>query len=134
MTPAGTQIDISADAFPGEDRVSLSPAFRFAFGSPTQRVFLVDGPISYVCDSLAGTLTRFSGYTIAQNHSDRDSAAELLAAGASASLVAAQITACGMSYAAGTSERAGMVTMEISVGEQGETISLLTQVHVDNVP
>jgi len=134
MTPTGTQIDIAVDAFPGEDRVNLSPAFRFAFGSPTQRVFLVDGPISYVCDSLAGTLTRYSGYTIAPNHSDRDSAAELLAAGASASLVAAQITACGFSYSTGTAERAGMVTMEISVGEQGETISLLTQVHVDNVP
>lgn len=134
MTPAGTQIDISADTFAGEDRVNLSPAFRFAFGSPTQRVFLVDGPISYICDSNAGSMTRYSDYTIAQNHSDRDSAAELLAAGATASLVAGQVTACLFNYAAGTAERAGMVTMELAVGEQGETISLLTQVHVDNVP
>jgi MSHA biogenesis protein MshO len=134
MTPPGTQIDISIDTFAGEDRVNLSPAFRFAYGSPTQRIFLVDGPISYICDSLAGTLTRFTGYTIAQNHSDRDSAAELLAAGAAASLVAGQVTGCGFSYASGTSERAGMVTMELAVGTQGETISLLAQVHVDNVP
>jgi MSHA biogenesis protein MshO len=134
MTPAGTQIDIAADAFAGEDRVTVSPPFRFAFGSPTQRIFLVDGPISYICDSGAGTLTRYTGYTIAQNHSDRDTAAELLAAGALASLVAGQITACDLRYAAGTSERAGMVTIALAVGEQGETISLLTQVHVDNVP
>jgi MSHA biogenesis protein MshO len=134
MTPAGTQIDIAADTFPAEDRVNLTPAFKFAFGSPTQRVFLVDGPISYICDSAAGTLTRYSGYTIAQNHAARDSASELTAAGASASLVAAQITACGFNYSPGTSERSGMVTIEVSVGEQGETISLLTQVHVDNVP
>jgi MSHA biogenesis protein MshO len=134
MTPAGTQIDISADAFAGEDRVVLSPPFRFAFGSPTQRVFLVDGPISYLCDSLAGTLTRYTGYSIAGNHQDRDSAAELLAAGASASLVAAQVTSCRFSYAAGSSERAGMVTMALAVGAGGESISLLSQVHVDNVP
>lgn len=134
MTPAGTQIDISADAFPGENRVNLTPAFKFAYGSPTQRVFLVDGPISYICDSLAGTLTRYSGYTIAPNHAARDSAAELIAAGASASLVAGRVTGCGFSYAPGASERSGMVTIELAVGEQGETISLLTQVHVDNVP
>jgi MSHA biogenesis protein MshO len=134
MTPAGTQIDIAADAFPGEDRISLTPAFRFAYESPTQRVFLVDGPISYVCDSIAGTLTRYSGYTIAQNHSARDSAAELLGAGATASLVAARVTGCDFSYAPGASERSGMETMALAVGEQGDTISLLNQVHVDNVP
>jgi MSHA biogenesis protein MshO len=134
MTPAGTQIDIAADAFPGEDRVNLAPAFKFAFGSPAQRVFLVNGPISYICNSAAGTLTRYTGYTIAQNHATRDSAAGLIGAGASASLVAGQITACGFRYSPGTSERSGIVTIEIAVGEQGETISLLTQVHVDNVP
>jgi MSHA biogenesis protein MshO len=134
MTPAGTQIDIAADSFAGEDRVTLSPPFRFAYGSPTQRVYLVNGPVSYICNSVAGTLTRYTGYTIDPSHSNRDTDAELLAAGASASLVAGQVTGCGMSYAPGTSERAGLVTIELSVGEQGETISLLNQVHVDNVP
>ena len=134
MTPAGTQIDIASDVFSSEDRVLLAPAFRFRFASPTQRVFLVDGPISYICDSIAGTLTRYTGYSIAQNHSDRDSAAELLAAGAASSLVADRVTACAISYAPGTSERAGLVTFEISVGAAGETVSLLSQVHVDNAP
>lgn len=134
MTPPGTRIDIVADAFAGEDRVTITPAFRFAYESPTQRVFLVDGAISYVCDSAAGTLTRYTGYTIAADHSDRDSAVELLAAGATPSLVAAEITDCDMSYAPGTAERAGMVTLGIAVGSQGETIRLLAQVHVENVP
>ena len=134
MTPAGTSVTIAADGFAGEDRVTLSPAFRFAFGSPTQRVYLVDGPVGYICDAVAGTLTRYTGYALADDHSLRDSAAELIAAGASASLVAGQITGCGFSYAPGTSERAGLVTIGIAVGEQGETISLLHQVHVDNVP
>jgi MSHA biogenesis protein MshO len=134
MTPAGTGISIVADAFAGEDRVGLSPPFRFGFASPTQRVYLVDGPVSYVCDALAGTLTRYTDYAIAADHGLRDSAPELLGAGASASLVATQITGCGFRYAPGTSERASLVTLELSVGDAGETITLLGQVHVDNVP
>jgi MSHA biogenesis protein MshO len=134
MTPTGTQIDIAADGATGEDRVVLSPAFRFAYGSPTQRVFLVDGPVSYVCDSVAGTLSRYTGYTLAADHADRDTGAELLAAGAAASLVADRIESCGFSYAPGTAERAGMATLEIGISEAGETVSLLTQIHVDNVP
>jgi MSHA biogenesis protein MshO len=134
MTPTGTEILISVDGSSGEDRVSLTPAFRFAYGSPTQRVFLVEGPISYVCDSTLGTLTRYTGYTLAVDHADRDTGGELLAAGATAGLVADSIVDCGFSYAPGTSERAGMVSLEISVGDAGETVSLLAQVHVDNVP
>lgn len=134
ITPAGTQIDIAADVLAAEDRITLSPAFRFAYGSPSRRIYLVDGPVSYLCDPVAGTLRRYTGYAIAQNHADRDSAAELLAAGAAQSLMADRVTGCVLSYAPGTSERAGMVTMEISIAEAGETVSLLAQVHVDNVP
>ncbi len=134
MTPPGTRIDIAADGATGEDRVGLAPGFRFAHGSPTQRVFLVDGPVSYICDAAAGTLTRYAGYSIAADHADRDTGGELLAAGAGASLVADRITDCGFSYAPGTAERAGMVTLQIAVGEAGESIALLAQVHVDNVP
>lgn len=134
ITPAGTQIDIATDAFAGEDRVTLSPAFRFAYGSPTRRVYLVEGPVSYLCDPIAGTLTRYSGYAIAQNQADRDSSGELLGAGAAASLMADRIGGCAFTYAPGTAERAGMVTMEITIAEQGETVRLLAQVHVDNAP
>lgn len=134
ITPAGTQIDVVADGLPGEDRVTLAPPFRFAFESPTQRIFLVDGPVTYLCDPISGTLTRYSSYTIASSQAARDSAGELLGAGATASLMADRVTGCAMSYAPGTAERAGLVSMNLGVGEQGETISLLSQVHVDNVP
>ena len=134
VTQAGTQIDIAADALAGEDRVTLSPPHRFAFESPSKRVYLLDGPVSYLCDPLAGTLTRYGGYSIAANHADRDSAGELLAAGAGAALMADRVVACAFGYAPGTAERAGMLTLEIGIGEQGETVSLLAQVHVDNTP
>lgn len=134
MTPSGTQIDIAADGASGQDRVSLSPAFRFAYQSPSQRIYLVSGPITYLCDPAVGTLVRYSGYTIAADQSTRDTAAELLAAGATLTLMANDVTACTFTYQAGTAERAGLLSMQLHLGEQGEAIALLSQVHVDNVP
>jgi MSHA biogenesis protein MshO len=134
ITPAGTSITIAADSVPGEDRVSVSPAFRFAFASPTQRVYLVEGPVTYLCDTLLGTLTRYQGYAIETNQSVVDSHGELVAVGATPSLMANQVSGCAFTYTPGTAERAGLVTLEIVVSSQGETVSLLSQVHVDNAP
>lgn len=134
ITPAGTTITIAADGTSGADRVTLSPPFRFAYPSPTQRVFLVDGPVSYLCDRLAGTLMRYAGYAIELDHADVDSHGELLAAGATASLMADRVSGCTFEYTPGTAERAGLVSLQIAVSAQGETVSLLKQVHVDNVP
>ena len=134
ITPVGTQIDIDADSVAGEDRVQLLPAFRFEFESPAKRVFLVDGPVSYLCDVAARTLTRYSGYTIASSHAARDSAAELTGAGAASTIIATDLTSCSFAYAPGTSQRAGLLTVAMAVSEAGETVSLLHQAHVDNIP
>ncbi len=134
ITPAGTQIGIAVDGATGEDRVTLSPAFKFAYGSPTQRVFLLDGPVSYLCDSVAGTLTRYQGYSIASSQASRDTNGELTGAGATASLMANRVVGCTFTYTSGTAERGGLLVLKITVGAQGESISLLSQVHVDNVP
>ena len=134
ITPPGTQIDIDADATPGEDNVQLSPAFQFAYASPGKRLFLVDEPVTYLCDGVTGTLTRYAGYAIAADQTDRDSAAELLGAGASATLMADRVAGCAMAYTPGTAQRAGLVTLELALAEAGEGVSLLHQVHVENVP
>jgi MSHA biogenesis protein MshO len=134
ITPAGTTITIAADGATGEDRVTLAPAFRFAYASPTQRLFLVDGPVTYLCDTIAGTLMRYHGYDVAANQAAVDSHGELVGAGATASLMANQLAACSFAYSPGTAERAGLVSLQIAVSAQGESVSLLSQVHVDNVP
>lgn len=134
ITPPGTQIDIDADAIPGEDNVRMSPAFKFAFASPGQRVFLVDGPVSYLCDGASGTLLRYSNYAITSDQADRNSDAELLAAGASSTLIANRVSSCGIAYSPGTAQRAGLVSITLEVADSGEIVSLLHQVHVDNVP
>lgn len=134
ITPAGTTIDIRASATPGEDRVTLAPPFRFRFGSPAKRLFLVDGPVTYLCNPGTGDLTRYEGYAIAANQADMDTAGELAAAGAASTRVATRVTTCAIDYAAGTSQRAGLVSMALTIGQDGEQVSLLHQVHVDNVP
>lgn len=134
ITPPGTQIDIADAALPGEDRVTLSPSFQFAWGSPANRIFLVDGPVSYLCDTAAGMLTRYWGYSIATSQGLRDSGPELLAAGAGADVVADRVGACSFVYMAGTAERSAVMTIEIQVTEAGETVNLLVQAHVANTP
>lgn len=134
ITPPGTQITIDSDSVPGEDNVRLAPAFRFRYRSPGKRVYLLDGPVSYLCDAAAGTLVRYSGYVIANDHATRDSDGELVAAGAAVTLIADHVSSCSMAYAPGTAERAGLVTLHLAVSDAGETVSMLHQVHVDNVP
>ncbi|NNF16321.1 MAG: prepilin-type N-terminal cleavage/methylation domain-containing protein [Gammaproteobacteria bacterium] len=134
ITPPGTQIDIVADAIANEDNVTVTPPFQFAYASPGQRLFLVAGPVSYLCDPVGGTLTRYAGYAIASDHSTRDSSAELLAAGATGSMISDAVSGCDFSYAAGAAQRAGLVSARLEVADSGERVALLHQVHVMNVP
>ena len=134
ITPAGTQIDIANAAEAGEDNIVLTPSFQFTYPSPRQRVYLIDTPASFLCDTATGELTRYSGYTIASNQSDRDSSTELLAAGGSDSILSNNLSACTFTYTPGTAQRAALITLSLTLTQDGESISLLQQVHVDNVP
>jgi MSHA biogenesis protein MshO len=134
ITPTGTQIDIDNATEAGEDNIVLTPAFQFTYPSPRQRVYLIDTPVSFLCDTATGTLTRYSGYTIATNHTDRDTAAELLAAGASDSVMANNLAACTFTYTPGTAQRAALISLSLTLTQDSESITLLQQVHVDNVP
>jgi MSHA biogenesis protein MshO len=132
ITPAGTTITISAGATANQDLVTLSPPFQFAFGSPGQRVFLVSGPVTYLCDTAAATLTRYSSYTIAS--AQPASAAALNAAGASAALVASNVAGCQFVLNAGTAQRNALATLTLQIAQSGESVQLLHQVQVVNAP
>jgi MSHA biogenesis protein MshO len=133
ITPAtGTTITISAGATANQDLVTLNPPFQFAFGSPGQRVFLVSGPVSYLWDTAAATLTRYSGYTIAS--AQPTSAAALNAAGASSALVASNVTGCKFVLSPGTAQRNGLATLTLQIAQSGESVQLLHQVEVVNAP
>jgi len=104
----------------------VPPPGGFAVHSPGQRFDLVNGPVSFFC--AAGQVTRCTGYAIqaAQPTS--------CPGGGASSLLVDRVSGCGFSYDPGSSTRAGVVTLRLGLTEEGETISLLSQAQVLNVP
>ncbi len=130
ITPAGTTITVSAGAASNQNLVTLNPPFQFAYGSPEKRVYLVSGPVSYLCDTSAGTLTRYSGYAISSTQPT--SAAAL--SGAASALVAADVASCSFAYSAGTAQRNALATLSLQIAQSGESVQLLNEVQVVNAP
>ena len=140
VTPAATTVTLTpapsppppSPPFSGEVQVRLNPGHQFALQSPEQRLYVIDTPVSYLCDTAAGTLSRYWSYPLddAQITTDTDFAT----AGASTALVANQVSGCRFTYSPGTSQRAAQVTIEFTVERGGEQVRLLHQVHVDNTP
>jgi MSHA biogenesis protein MshO len=130
ITPAATTVTISNDG--DEDQLTLSASFSFALESPRQRLYLVDGPVTFRCDLTAKTLTRFSGYTPTGAQPTDPAAAPLLAA--SQALLASSVSSCQFRYDAGTATRAGLVSLALGLSQGTEQVNLLEQVHVENVP
>lgn len=124
----------SASGGGDEDRIRpASGNFDFRWASPNQRVFIVDKPVSYVCSAGAGgNIRRYAGYAISQV---QPTAAASFSGGTNA-LLTTPVVRCAFTYTPGTSQRAGLVTLDITLQDtaSGEQVRLLHQVHVDNAP
>lgn len=127
----------------GTATVTLANAFAPttpSLASPRQRFFFVNTPVTYLCDTAAGTLNRYQGYPPTPNHAAVDTHAEIMAlAGATAATAASLVRGCRFTYTAGTNERAGLVTLELTIEDpdvngQVERVRLLHQIHLYNVP
>lgn len=101
---------------------------KFPLASPGNRFQVVEGPVSYVCDRVAGTLTRYWGYAIAPNQPTPPPAP------ASIALLATRVSACSFEYQPGVTERGGLVSMTLSLSLAGETIRLHANTQVSNQP
>jgi MSHA biogenesis protein MshO len=132
ITPPGTAIQIAPGGAPNQNIVTLNPPFQFAYGSPEKRVYLVSGPVSYLCDTSVGTLTRYSGYSISSTEPVSDAA--LVSLGATSALVAANLTACAFTYSPGTAQRNALATLSLQISQSGESVQLLNEVQVVNAP
>jgi MSHA biogenesis protein MshO len=135
ITPAGTTITIAAFSSSlgsYQNQVTMSPGFQFAYSSPGKRVYLVDGPVSYLCDTATNTLTRYSGYPIA--YSQPVSAGTLSSAGATAALIAANVGACAFTLTPGTAQRDALATISLQITESGESVQILHEVQIANAP
>jgi MSHA biogenesis protein MshO len=132
VTPAATTISITQQPSSNQDLITLSPAFQFAYGSPGKRMYLVSGPVSYLCDTGAATVTRYSGYSVFSTQPT--SAAALISAGASASKVSADLGSCQFAFTAGTAQRNALATLQLQLTQTGESVQLLHEVQLVNSP
>jgi MSHA biogenesis protein MshO len=127
---AGTGVNL------GQDRIDLPAAHLFTYESPGNRFFIIEGPVSYICDPTAGvqTLTRRWNYTIVSTPQP------VTFTGGSTALLANGVTDCKISYDANVSSQgAGLVTMALELTMldsrgSAETVKLYHAVHVNNVP
>ncbi|MBV8500794.1 MAG: type II secretion system protein [Paucibacter sp.] len=102
-------------------------ASQFPLASPQSRFQTVSGPVSYQCDLVAGVVRRYWGYAFSSSQ-------PLPPTGGSSSLLASNVTACTFSYAAGVQQRDGLMTLRLTLTENGESVTLLHQVNVLNTP
>ena len=122
MTAAATQIQIDSGSSAGQDQVRLTPAALFTTIGAARRVYLVSGPISYLCDPVARQLRRYAGYLPNASQLARDTDAELMAAGATRSILASNVGNCRMTAVPLIS--AGQVTHSLTITFTSGTESL----------
>lgn len=108
----------------GYDNGGITPAFRQH--SPQQRFYVIDDVVSFVCNTATGRLQRHSGYGL--------NASQNLTPGGTAALLGRDVAGCSFRYLQGTSSRAGLVTIDVMLSRDGETVRLLQQAHVMNSP
>ncbi len=137
----------SDDAALAQSQIQFSSVTftRTLHDSVGKRFFVISGPVSYVCDPVAGTLTRYWNYAIRANLCVGQAGAPCLgssntpAAGASSALLASQVSACQFNYSQNASSQAGLLTMLLTLSKAvssgtPESVSLYEGVHVNNVP
>ncbi len=107
------------------NNVQLTAPMPFPQASPQQRFFVVDTPVSYLCDPAAATLRRRDNYAIT------DAQPTNLAQGV---LMSDRVAACAFTYNAGTATRGGLLSLSLTLVDGDEQITLLHQVHVFNAP
>lgn len=128
---------VSGNAYVGDNRGTVTglaggvlsfvpPAGGFPQHSPGQRFDLVDGPVSFFC--AGGQISRCSGYAIQAGQP------ATCPGGATASLLVDGVSACRFSYDPGSHTRAGVMTLNLSLTAEGETVTLLSQAQVLNAP
>jgi MSHA biogenesis protein MshO len=114
----------------GENVVQIQ-SHSFTLESPGRRFQIVSGPVSYVCDPGAGTLTRISGYAIAAAQSTPPAGTSvMLAQGIGAN-------GCTIIYTQNViNQRIGVVSVRITFADatSATNVNLYQEIQVSNVP
>lgn len=130
ITPATTSVTIFDDG--DEDQLRLDTSHRFSLASPSARLFVVDTPVTYLCDAASGVLWRVDAYAVAATQPTSLGAAPL--SGGAARRAADRLELCSFTYDPGSPTRAGLVTVEMVLVQGDERVRLLQQMQVQNAP
>lgn len=133
ITPITTAVTISSSAScptTGFAHVTLTPSYNFAGQSPNRRVYVVTTPVSYLCDTTAGTLTRYYNYPITATQPT--AAATFTALNASSAQVADRVAACSVDTTTVDARNRSLVTLSLTLSESDEPIRLIQQTQLDN--
>ncbi len=108
--------------------VTLTAAKLFPLESPASRFHVVEHAVTYACDISAGALRRYWNYGIAAAQATPPT-------GGSNALLASRVTGCSFAYDSNELlARYGIVTANLAMAIEGETVNLQAQVHVSNTP
>lgn len=134
LTPASVSVNVAAGTSScctgTEYRVSMTPGHRFPYESPSHRVFLVSGPVTYHC--VGGNLLRYDGYAV-----NPPPQVVPPTGGTGALVIAEVVRSCTFRYDPGTAQRNAVVgiTLElVDPAAPAEVVRLARQVHLDNTP
>ena len=137
MTPIPPPSTVTPNNATVEEQIHLAGAgFKFTTPSPTHSVFLVTGPVSYLCDINTQTVRRYWNYAIAAAQGAVATDAQLMAAGATRSLLAEHVTACAVTVVpAPLSGNFGqLVVLNVTLSNSGETLPLFQEVATEYLP
>lgn len=118
----------------------VTPLTKFPSKSTNQRFQIVDTPVSFLCNTSSGEILRLDNYDVlAVQPIDPPPASTDFTATATtrnSNLLVNQVSACSFTYSQGTSSRAAMVSLQITIEDTdlGQQVTLLQQAHVDNQP
>ncbi len=102
-------------------------AKQFPSESLNQLFFIVDKPVTYLCDTVNQQLLRYEDYSIASTQPNPPSG--------TAYIQVNNVSGCLFTYSSGGSSRSGLVSLTIILTDSaGESVRLFHQVHVDNTP
>ncbi len=121
---------IAAEGAPGEYRVTLSAAPSVA-ASPRQRLYFVEGPVTYLCDEGQGTLRRYANYAVAQFQTARDTPAEMGGAG---ELVTQGLTSCNFVVDPVVGNPFQTAAIHLTTTRSGDSVTLLHTARAEHAP
>ncbi len=94
---------------------------QFPLSSPAARFHVVATPVSYIC--AGGVLTRYWNYAYGVTPPAGNSG-----------VLASNVSSCRFTYEAGVTAQNSLVSLALAITKSGETVNLVQQVQVSNVP